>query len=143
MATYYLKEEVEESSEFQYPKCWLTCDLYSINQGRLPPVMLIALNDGGSAVLMTSESVAKQNGWEIIAFVEDYCTSGVEPHRVMSAPIPAIKTLLERNSLEVLDVDVYEHNEAFASASCLVLQENQHTARSFQPSWWGVSLVPW
>ena len=81
------------------------------------------LNDGASAVLMTSESVAKQNGWEIIAFVEDYCTSGVEPHRVMSAPIPAIKTLLERNSLEVLDVDVYEHNEAFASASCAIAKE--------------------
>ena len=41
----------------------------------------------------------------------------------MSAPIPAIKTLLERNSLEVLDVDVYEHNEAFASASCAIAKE--------------------
>ena len=41
----------------------------------------------------------------------------------MSAPIPAVNTLLERNNLEVLDVDVYEHNEAFASASCAVAQE--------------------
>lgn len=81
------------------------------------------LNDGASAILMTSESIAKENGWEVIAFVEDYCTSGVEPHRVMSAPIPAIHTLLERNSLTVLDVDVYEHNEAFASASCAIAKE--------------------
>ena len=41
----------------------------------------------------------------------------------MSAPIPAVKSLLERNNLDVLDVDVYEHNEAFASASCAVAQE--------------------
>ena len=41
----------------------------------------------------------------------------------MSAPIPAIRTLLERNQLEVLDVDIYEHNEAFASASCAVAKE--------------------
>ena len=41
----------------------------------------------------------------------------------MSAPIPAVKHLLERNNLDVLDVDVYEHNEAFASASCALAQE--------------------
>ena len=38
-------------------------------------------------------------------------------------PIPAINTLLKRNKLEVLDVDVYEHNEAFAAASCAVAKE--------------------
>ena len=81
------------------------------------------LNDGASAILLADESTAKENGWEIMAYVDDYCTSGVEPHRVMSAPIPAIKTLLERNSLDVLDVDIYEHNEAFASASCAVAKE--------------------
>ena len=81
------------------------------------------LNDGASAVLITSEEFAKAQGWEIIATIEDYCTAGVEPERVMSAPIPAVKNLLERNNLDVLDVDVYEHNEAFASASCAVAQE--------------------
>jgi acetyl-CoA C-acetyltransferase len=81
------------------------------------------LNDGASAVLLADADFAKQHGWEIIAHVEDYCTSGVAPDQVMSAPIPAIKMLLERNSLGVLDVDIYEHNEAFASASCAVAKE--------------------
>ena len=81
------------------------------------------LNDGASAVLIAEAEFAKSQGWEIIASIEDYCTSGVEPARVMSAPIPAVQTLLERNNLDVLDVDVYEHNEAFASASCAVAQE--------------------
>ena len=81
------------------------------------------LNDGASAVLVTSESFANEQGWEIIATIEDYCTAGVEPERVMSAPIPAVRDLLNRNDLDVLDIDVYEHNEAFASASCAIAQE--------------------
>lgn len=81
------------------------------------------LNDGASAVLLADAAFAQQQGWEILGYVEDYVTSGVEPARVMSAPITAVEMLLERNELGVLDVDVYEHNEAFASASCSVAQE--------------------
>ena len=81
------------------------------------------LNDGASAVLVADEDFAKENGWEVIAVVEDYCTAGVEPSRVMYAPVPAIQNLLERAQMDVLDIDVYEHNEAFASASCAVAQE--------------------
>ena len=81
------------------------------------------LNDGASAILVADEDFAKENGWEIIATIEDYCTAGVEPSRVMYAPVPAIKMLLERANLGVMDIDVYEHNEAFASASCAVAQD--------------------
>ena len=81
------------------------------------------LNDGASAILVADQDFAKANGWEIIATIEDYCTAGVEPSRVMYAPVPAIKKLLERAEMDVLDIDVYEHNEAFASASCAVAQE--------------------
>ena len=81
------------------------------------------LNDGASAVLVADEDFAKSQGWEIVAIIEDYCTAGVEPHRVMYAPVPAIQKLLDRAGMDVLDIDVYEHNEAFASASCAVAQE--------------------
>lgn len=81
------------------------------------------LNDGASAVLVADEDFAIENGWEIIAIVEDYCTAGVEPSRVMYAPVPAINMLLERANMDVMDVDIYEHNEAFASASCAVAQD--------------------
>ncbi|MEC8788429.1 MAG: thiolase family protein [Candidatus Thermoplasmatota archaeon] len=81
------------------------------------------LNDGASAVLVADEDFARANGWEVIAVVEDYCTAGVEPSRVMYAPVPAIQKLLERAEMDVLDIDIYEHNEAFASASCAVAQE--------------------
>mgnify|MGYP002636012882 FL=1 len=81
------------------------------------------LSDGASAILVADEDFAKANGWEIIATIEDYCTAGVEPRRVMFAPVPAIKMLLERANMDVMNIDIYEHNEAFASASCAVAQE--------------------
>lgn len=81
------------------------------------------LNDGASAVILADASVARERGWPILALIRDQTTSGVEPARVMSAPIPAVEHLLRRNGLQVLDVDVYEHNEAFASASCGVAKE--------------------
>ena len=81
------------------------------------------LNDGASAVLLADAAYAQQQGWEVLGYVEDYCTTGVEPARVMSAPITAVQMLLNRNDLNVMDIDVFEHNEAFASASCSVAQE--------------------
>ena len=92
------------------------------------------LNDGASAVLVAEAEFAKAQGWDIIATIVDYCTSGVEPARVMSAPIPAVKSLLERNNLEVLDVDVYEHNEAFASSFMRRCARGRDTRRPVQPS---------
>jgi len=81
------------------------------------------LNDGAAAVLVADADLAAAMGWPVLATVVDQVTAGVEPERVMAAPIPAVQALLERNGLDVLDVDIYEHNEAFAAASCAVAQE--------------------
>jgi len=78
------------------------------------------LSDGAAAVLVASEEAALANNLEILAYVVDYCTSGVEPARVMAAPIPAIETLLERNKMTMDDLSFVEHNEAFAAASCAI-----------------------
>ena len=79
------------------------------------------LSDGASAVLVASAKFAEEHGLTVYCTIRDYVTSGVEPERVMAAPIPAINSLLERNNLSIDDIDVFEHNEAFASASCAVL----------------------
>ena len=78
------------------------------------------LSDGAAAVLVANREAAQANGWPVLATVQDYCTSGVEPARVMAAPIPAIETLLERNGLTMEDITYVEHNEAFAAASCAI-----------------------
>jgi len=78
------------------------------------------VSDGASAVLVASIDAAEAHGLPVLARIADYATSGVEPGRVMSAPIPAVETLFERNGLSMNDIDVLEHNEAFASASCAI-----------------------
>ena len=91
------------------------------------------VSDGGSAVLIASEEAAAANGWPVLARIRDFLTSGVEPSRVMSAPILAIEMLLKRNGLEVSDIDVIEHNEAFAAASCAVQKAFDFPDEGFNP----------
>jgi len=45
------------------------------------------------------------------------------PEHVMSAPVPAIRRQLELTGLTIEDMDLIEHNEAFASASVAVQKE--------------------
>ena len=92
-------------------------------EGKVTAGNASTLNDGAAAVLVADADLAAEMGWDIIAEIVDQTTSGVAPERVMAAPIPAVRTLLERQGLDVLDVDVYEHNEAFAAASCAVAQD--------------------
>ena len=92
-------------------------------EGKVTAGNASTLNDGAAAVLVADADLAAEMGWEVIAEIVDQTTSGVAPERVMAAPIPAVRTLLQRQELDVLDVDVYEHNEAFAAASCAVAQD--------------------
>ncbi len=78
------------------------------------------LSDGASATMVTSRSFAEEHGLPIQATIQGYATAGVEPERVMSAPIPGTRKLMEQLDLAVDDVDLFEHNEAFATASCAV-----------------------
>lgn len=78
------------------------------------------VSDGASAVLVCSEEFARKKGLPILAEIVDYTTSGVEPKRVMVAPITAVETLLKRNNLDIMEIDILEHNEAFAAASVAV-----------------------
>ena len=71
-------------------------------------------------MLIASDYAVDKYKLPILAKVVDYCTSGLEPSRVMAAPITAVETLLKRNNLVIEDIDLVEHNEAFASASCSV-----------------------
>ena len=78
------------------------------------------VSDGGAAVLIASEEAAVELGLPVLARIVGYTTSGVESHRVMSAPIPTVRKLLEQIGKTMDDVDIVEHNEAFASASCAI-----------------------
>lgn len=78
------------------------------------------LSDGASAVVIMSAEKAEERGLEPLAKITGYASSGVKPELVMEAPIPAVRMLLRRLGKNVDEIDLYEHNEAFASASCAV-----------------------
>ncbi len=78
------------------------------------------LSDGAAAVVLMSAEKAQEMGVAPLAKITGYVSNGVEPELVMEAPIPAVKMLLEKTGKTIDDFDLFEHNEAFASASCAV-----------------------
>lgn len=83
------------------------------------------ISDGASAVVVMSEEKAKEFGLKPWATIVEYCTSGVKPELVMEAPIPCVRKLFSKTGMTINDVDLFEHNEAFATASCAVKKELQ------------------
>ena len=78
------------------------------------------LSDGASAVVVCSQEAADRLGVRPLARIVGYGTGGLEPARVMEAPIPTTRALLKRLKMEVDDIDVFEHNEAYSTASIAV-----------------------
>jgi acetyl-CoA C-acetyltransferase len=91
------------------------------------------VSDGASAVLIASEEAAKELGLPVLARIVEYTTSGVEASRVMSAPIPTVKKLLRITGRAIDEVDIVEHNEAFAAASCAIKGSLGIPEESFNP----------
>jgi len=81
------------------------------------------LNDGASAVVVTSAERAKSLGIEPMARIVGQATSGIEPKLVMMAPVEAIKKLLKKTGWLLSDVDLIELNEAFAVQAVAITRE--------------------
>ena len=73
------------------------------------------ISDGAAAVLLMAAEKAEELGLEPMARIVDATTIGVDPVLMLTGPIPATQILLERNGIEIDDIDLIEINEAFAS----------------------------
>jgi acetyl-CoA acyltransferase len=73
------------------------------------------VSDGAAAVLLMTREKADELGLEPRARIVDQTTVGVDPVLMLTGPIPATKTILERNQMKLGDIDLIEINEAFAS----------------------------
>jgi acetyl-CoA acetyltransferase family protein len=73
------------------------------------------VSDGAAAVLLMTREKAEALGLQPRARIFDQTTVGVDPVIMLTGPIPATKKLLERNKMEIDDIDLIEINEAFAS----------------------------
>lgn len=72
------------------------------------------LNDGASALVVSSLAFAKAHGLAPLARVTGYATGGGEPREIFFAPVHAVRSLMGRAGTTIEDYDVIEANEAFA-----------------------------
>jgi acetyl-CoA acyltransferase len=73
------------------------------------------VSDGAAAVLLMTREKADALGLKPRARIFDITTVGVDPVIMLTGPIPATRKLLERNGMQISDIDLIEINEAFAS----------------------------
>ena len=90
----------------------------TVTAGNAPGV-----NDGASAVVVTSLRRARELGVEPMARIVAQATSGVEPRMVMMAPVEAVRRLLKKTGWSGSEVDLVELNEAFSVAAVAVTRE--------------------
>ncbi len=72
------------------------------------------ISDGAAAVLLMSAQKAKDLGLTARARIVDQTTVGCDPVKMLEGPIPATRKILQRNGMQIDDIDLIEINEAFA-----------------------------
>jgi 3-oxoadipyl-CoA thiolase len=81
------------------------------------------LNDGASALLLSSAERAKALGLKPMARVVAAAAAGVPPRTMGIGPVPAVHKALKRANLQIEDIGLIELNEAFAVQSLRVMKE--------------------
>ena len=91
---------------------------WSVTAGNSSPI-----NDGASAVMITSSETAAKLGLTPRARLHSFAVTGADPLLMLTAIIPATERVLRRAGLTLADIDLFEVNEAFASVVLAWQQE--------------------
>jgi acetyl-CoA C-acetyltransferase len=73
-----------------------------------------SISDGAAALLITRQSIAEKRGLPSLARIVAQSAHAHKPGLFTTAPVPAIRKLLEKAGWDIGDVDLFEVNEAFA-----------------------------
>lgn len=90
----------------------------TVTAGNAPGV-----NDGASALVITSAEKAAELGIEPLARIVAHATSGIEPKFIMLAPVQGVQNVLKKAGWEMSEVDLFELNEAFSVQALGVMKE--------------------
>jgi acetyl-CoA C-acetyltransferase len=90
----------------------------TVTAGNAPGV-----NDGASALVVTSEERARGLGVEPLARIAAQATSGIQPELVMMAPVEAIRKVVRKAGWSLNEVDLIELNEAFSVQAIAIMRE--------------------
>ncbi|MDX1525252.1 MAG: acetyl-CoA C-acyltransferase [Pseudidiomarina maritima] len=94
-------------------------------QGTITAANSSSISDGAAALVLMSESDAKQQGLTPLARIVGHATHSQAPAEFTVAPIGAMNSLLAKLNWQVEDVDLWEINEAFAMVTMLAIQQMQ------------------
>jgi len=83
-----------------------------------------SISDGAAALVMMRRSSAERRGLAPLAIVIGHATHAQEPAWFTTAPVGAIRKLLEKCHWSSRDVDLYEINEAFAVVTMAAMKEH-------------------
>jgi acetyl-CoA C-acetyltransferase len=79
--------------------------------------------DGAAALILTRRSLAEREGLPILAEIKAHATHSQEPAWYTTAPIPAIRKVLDKSGWKIGDVELFEINEAFAVVAMAAAKE--------------------
>jgi acetyl-CoA C-acetyltransferase len=82
-----------------------------------------SISDGAAALVVTKASVAEAQGLAVAAKIVSWATNSQEPSKFTSAPVPAIRKVMEKAGWSLDDVDLFEINEAFAMVPMIAMKE--------------------
>ena len=82
-----------------------------------------SISDGAAALVMARESVAKELGLTVEARVVATAAHAHEPAKFTTAPVPAIRKVLDKAGWSAADVDLFEINEAFAAVTMIAMRD--------------------
>jgi acetyl-CoA acetyltransferase family protein len=91
---------------------------WNVTAGNASPI-----NDGASAVLITSSETAARLGLRPLARLHSFAVTGSDPLLMLTGVIPATEKVLRRAGLALDDIDLFEVNEAFSSVVLAWQQE--------------------
>jgi len=81
------------------------------------------INDAAAALLLMSDSKAKELGLKPLAKIRAYSSAGIDPAYMGLGPIPAVRKILQKENLSIDDFGAIELNEAFASQAIACVRE--------------------
>ena len=82
-----------------------------------------SISDGSAALVLMRLSEAERRGLTPLARIAGHASHAHAPGLFASAPVGAIKRLLERTNWSMQDVDLFEINEAFAVVPMVVIRD--------------------
>ncbi len=82
-----------------------------------------SISDGGAALLLMRRPEADRRGLEVLAEIKGHATHAQAPAWFTTAPIDAVRKVLDRAGWSTGEVDLYEINEAFAVVTLAAMHD--------------------